>query len=184
MRILIAGILGAVVMFIWTSVAHVMTPLATTGLSPIPNEGPVVAALHDSIGSKQGLYFYPWMDMKDPNAMAKQAETFKTKPHGILIYNPPGSPDMTMRMMISEIAKEAVLTLIAALLLAQTLLAGYLSRVGIASLIGVAGALTTNVSYWIWYSFPTNYTLAYTFIDFFGYVVAGLVIAAIVKPRP
>jgi hypothetical protein len=183
MRVLIAGILGAIAMFVWMSIAHIATPLATTGFSQIPNEGPVLSAMRNSMGNTQGLYFYPWTDMKGPKAMEKQAEVFKTKPHGILIYNPPGSPGMMPSMMFEEFVKEAVLSLIAAFLLMQTALAGYAARVGFVSLVGLAGALTTNPSYMIWYGFPANYTLSYGFIDFFGFVVAGLVIAAIVRPK-
>ena len=38
MRILLAGLAGAVAMFIWTSIAHMATPLGTIGFSQIPNE--------------------------------------------------------------------------------------------------------------------------------------------------
>jgi hypothetical protein len=51
------------------------------------------------------------------------------------------------------------------------------------SLVGVAASITTNVSYWNWYGFPTNYSLAYSLIQLVGYVVAGFVIAAII-PKP
>jgi hypothetical protein len=49
--------------------------------------------------------------------------------------------------------------------------------------VGLAASLTTNVSYWNWYGFPASYTLAYTFIDFAGYVAAGLAIAFVLR-RP
>ena len=32
MRILLAGLIGGVVMFIWATIAHVATPLASAGL--------------------------------------------------------------------------------------------------------------------------------------------------------
>ena len=38
MRIFLAGLLGAIAMFVWTSIAHVATPLATIGISKIQNE--------------------------------------------------------------------------------------------------------------------------------------------------
>jgi len=72
---------------------------------------------------------------------------------------------------------------VAAFLLAQTTLNGYLSRVGFVSAAGLVAAVTTNVSYWNWYGFPLDYTFSYAFTDFAGYVAAGLGIAAIVKRR-
>lgn len=184
MRVLLAAIAGAVAMFIWMSIAHMATPLASVGIDQIPNEGQVISALQNSMAGKQGLYIYPWMDPKDPNGMKKLGEKLKTTPHGILIYNPPGAVGMTPGMMAGEFGKEFVLSLIAAFLLSQAVLGGYLTRVGFVSLIGLAGTLTTNPSYMIWYGFPANYTLAYGFIDFFGFVIAGLAIAAIVGRKP
>jgi hypothetical protein len=43
-------------------------------------------------------------------------------------------------------------------------------------------AISTNVSYWNFYGFPGNYTLAYISIIAMGFVFAGLVAAALVKP--
>jgi hypothetical protein len=46
----------------------------------------------------------------------------------------------------------------------------------------LAAAITTNIPYLNWYSFPLDYTLSYGFIELVGYFVAGLVLAAILKP--
>jgi hypothetical protein len=178
----VAGIAGGILMFIWTSVAHVALPLGKTGISSIPNEGPVLSAMHDAMGDKAGLYFFPWVDMNSKTAMADEAAKMKVNPSGILIYHPPGKGvEMMPQTMLAEFIKEAITAIIAAFLLAQTMIAGYAARVGFVSLVGVVGALTTNASYWIWYGFPTSYTLAYGFIDFVSYVVAGLAIAAMLR---
>jgi hypothetical protein len=50
MRIILAGVLGGIVMFIWTSIAHMVLPLGETGIREIPNESRVLAALHDNLG--------------------------------------------------------------------------------------------------------------------------------------
>ena len=59
-RILLAGVLGGVAMFIWTSIAHMALPLGEAGISEIPNEAAVLAAMQTSLGDKSGLYFYPF----------------------------------------------------------------------------------------------------------------------------
>ena len=61
-------------------------------------------------------------------------------------------------------------------------LAGFGARWRFMTVAGVLAAISTNISYWNWYGFPTNYTLAYTFTIVMGFVFAGLVAAAIVKP--
>ena len=38
MRILLAGVLGGIMMFVWTSIAHMALPLREAGIDEIPNE--------------------------------------------------------------------------------------------------------------------------------------------------
>jgi hypothetical protein len=85
--------------------------------------------------------------------------------------------------MIHEFLKQFAQALIAAFLLSLTVLVSYVSRVGFVLGIGVSAAIATNVSYWIWYGFPLNYTCAQIIMELVSALVAGLAIAAILKPR-
>ena len=58
-RIILAGILGGILMFVWSSVAHVMTSLPAMGIQEIPNEQPVLAAMQAQIGQAHGFYIFP-----------------------------------------------------------------------------------------------------------------------------
>lgn len=178
MRVLIAGILGGIAMFIWTSIAHVATPLGFVGFSPMQNEQAALDAMHASMGDKSGLYIFPYGDPKDQNAMATVAEKEKTNPSGLVIYHPPGGgTEMTATTLVSEFAKETVQALIAAFLLSMTVLAGFGTRVAFVTLIGVSAGLATNASYFIWYGFPLDYTLTQIFIEIVGALFAGVAIA-------
>lgn len=183
MRILIAGLLGAIAMFVWTSVAHMATPLATMGIGKMSHEAVVLNAMQEGVGGRSGLYFFPWVDPKDPKMMEKEAALTKVNPTGILVYHPPGrSTDMT-KPLVHEFVKELAQSLIAAFLLSLAPLLGYFARTGFVALIGVFAALGADASYLIWYGFPLDYTLANAAIGIVGAAVAGLVIAAIVKPK-
>jgi hypothetical protein len=184
MRILLAGLAGGIMMFVWTSIAHMALPLGHIGFSGIPDEAPVMAVIQKSLGDHPGLYFYPWVDPRKSDAMAEVTAKLKTNPSGLLIYRPPGGGGMTASMLIVEFAKEFAVSLIAAFLLARSTLAAYAARAGSVALIGLAATLTTNVSYWNWYQFPTDYTLASMATEFVGYLAAGLAIAAILPRRP
>jgi hypothetical protein len=185
MRVIIAGILGGIAMFVWTSIAHVATPLGSAGLSQIPNEAAVLSTMHTAIGDKSGLYFFPWVDPKDKDAMKKNAEAMKTNPSGLLLYHPPSiAGDSMTPMLVEEFAKELAMSLIAAWLLSMTMIGAYAMRVAFVTAIGIFGALSTNASYWIWYGFPTNYTLAYMLIEVVAGLAAGLAIAAYLRPKP
>lgn len=177
-RILIAGLLGAIAMFVWTSLAHVALPLGQIGFSHMPDEAAVLSAMHASNGDKDGLYFFPWVDPKDPQMMQKEAAAVKANPSGLLIYHQPGHGviDMTAPL-IEEFVKEFVQALIAAFLVSIIAVATFFGRVAVVTLIGISGTLMTNASYWIWYAFPLDYTLAAVVTDIVGAFTAGLAIA-------
>src|SRR5436190_2596987 len=59
MKILLTGILGGIIMFIWTSVAHMALPLGEAGIREIPNESAVLSAMQSNIGDRTGLYIFP-----------------------------------------------------------------------------------------------------------------------------
>ena len=184
MRIVIAGILGGIAMFIWTSIAHVATPLGAIGFSQMTDEASVLPVLQNSVGSKPGFYIFPWMDPMDPKAEEAYAEKAKTSPSGLLLYRPAGAGiAMTPALLGTEFAKETAQALIAALLLSMTSIGAYAMRVAFVALIHVSAALATNVSYWNWYGFPLDYTVAQMFIVLVEGLLAGLVIAALVRPQ-
>jgi hypothetical protein len=185
MRVAIAGILGGIAMFIWSTIAHVALPLGQVGLSQMPNEAAVLAVAHASNGDKDGLYFFPWVDPKDPQMMQKESAATKANPSGLLLYHAPGHGLVDMAgPLVSEFVKEVLEALIAAFLLSLAFVGSYFGRVGFVTLIGVAATVTTNVSYWIWYGFPTAYTLAAMTIEIGDYIAAGLAIAWWLGRRP
>jgi hypothetical protein len=177
-RVLIAGILGGIAMYIWSTLAHVVLPLGQVGLSQMPNEAAVLAAAQASNGEKDGLYFFPWVDPKDPQMMQKMDAAIKTNPSGLMLYHPPGHGMTEMAgPMIMEFLKEILQALIAAFLVSLAAVRTYFGRVGFVTLIGVAAAITTNISYCIWYGFPADYTFAAIVIELVDYIAAGLAIA-------
>jgi hypothetical protein len=187
-RILLAGILGGIAMFAWSSIAHMVLPLGMTGIGEIPDEPAVLSAMQASMGGSSGLYMFPGMglgpnpSMKDVNAAMPQYEKkLASNPHGILLYHPPGGKAMEPRQLVTELLTEVVEALLAAWLLSRARLASYIARVGFVFVVGLTAAITTNIPYWNWYGFPGNYTFAYMTIEIVGFLAAGLVAAAVLK---
>ena len=170
LRIVIAGLLGGLAMYVWSSLAHVALPLGNTGVKALPHEAADVAALKADLGDKSGLYLAPARMDAPPGP-------------GVLVVYHSTPTQMDPKTLAGEGLSELVRSILAAVLLSLTALRGYLPRAGFVGLVGLTATLTTNPSYWLWYKFPTDYTLAYIGIELVGYVVAGLVIAAILKPR-
>ncbi|HEY4114992.1 MAG TPA: hypothetical protein VGM17_13140 [Rhizomicrobium sp.] len=176
-RVLIAGLLGAIAMFIWTSIAHTVTPLGHTGFSHLSGEPVVLGAMKAATNDRDGLYFFPWVDPNDQQMMQKSAAAMKVNPSGLLLYHPAGHGVSDMGpTLIEEFVKELIQSLIAAFIVSM-IAAAFFSRVLYVTLIGVSGTLMTNASYWIWYKFPTDYTVVAFITDIVGAFVAGLLIA-------
>ena len=178
MRTLIAGVLGGFAMFIWASIAHIATPLASVGLGQMPNEAATLAVLQVNLGTRPGLYFFPALQGKagDAQAMRAQEDKIKTGPSGLLAYQPPGTGGLTPRQLITEFLLEIVECLLMAIVLGAVV-TGFVRRLALAALIGVIAGIATNFSYWNWYGFSLDYTLANAFTELMKFVVAGLVIA-------
>lgn len=190
-RTIIAGVIGGIAMFMWMGFAHTVLPVGHTGVGEIPNEAAVTAALSESLGTADGLYYYPGFGTtghpsvkEKQEGMAAYKEKLKTTPHGMLVYHPAGGgTENEMQYYIGEASLEIVEALVCAFLLSMTAIGAFVSRVFFVTAIGFVAAITTNGSYWNWYGFPVDYTLAQVFMQVVGFFVAGVVIALIVKKR-
>ena len=95
MRILLAGVLGGIVMFLWTSIAHMALPLGEAGINEIPNESAVLNAMPSSIGDKTGLYIFPGLGVgknatreEKSEAMKQMQQRIAANRSGILMSRP------------------------------------------------------------------------------------------------
>jgi hypothetical protein len=189
-RKVLAGILGGIAFFTWSSIAHLATDLGQTGLSELPNEQAVVTDLKANL-TAPGLYFFPGYGL-GPNATHSQkmaamkdlAPRIKAGPIGLMVYHPTGYDALSPRQMLTELGTNIVQVLLAVFLLGQTTITSFAGRWRFITVAGVLAAISTNISYWNWYGFPGNYTLAYISVIAMGFVCAGLVAAALVKPAP
>lgn len=180
-RVFLAGLLGGLAMFVWSSVAHVALPLGQTGIKEIPNEPAVLSAMHTSLGETPGMYAFPGIGQGQPD-MKQYERKLAANPSGILIYHPPGAHALTAGQLVTEFLTELIESLLVVFLLAQTQLSSFGARVGFVVIAGVVAALVTNVSYWNWYGFPASYTAAYMAIQIVGFLCVGLVAGAMIKP--
>ena len=187
-RKLLAGILGGVAFFAWSSIAHVMTGLGSTGVREIPDEAPVLAAMKANI-HEDGFYFFPGTGLpttatqsQKMAAMKDLAPKLKAGPVGILIYHPVGQDALMPRQLLTELGTNIVQVLLAVFLLGQTSLTSFAARWRFVTIAGILAAISTNISYWTFYGFPADYTLAYMLVIAVGFACAGAVAAAMVKP--
>jgi hypothetical protein len=131
-----------------------------------------------------GIYFIPGMDMQHATEaeQAAWAEKYKAGPRGLLVYQPTGADPMGAGMLLTELASNILACVCAAVILSWLAL-GFLGRVIASVLVGIAGWFSILVSMWNWYAFPTDYTAAQAVEQVVGWLLAGIVMASIVRGK-
>lgn len=188
-RIILAGILGGVAMFIWSFVAHEFLSIGELGVREIPNEDAVTAVIESNLADKIGFYIFPGPGFS-PGATKEQKEEGMKKAEqkmaagaaGVLIYHPKRVFNFPKRLGI-EFATEVIEALLAVFLLAQTNIVSFVGRVGFVLTAGILAAITTNVPYWNWYGFPRIYTFGYMLTQIVGFLCVGIVAALVLGKR-
>jgi hypothetical protein len=185
-RVILAGLLGGIGMFVWSSIAHMALPLGAAGIQEITNEQALFAPMRSTLGEKSGMFMFPAMSTGGEKKMDMQeyGKKLAANPSGLLIYHPPGAPVMTPGQLIIEFVIEVFEVILAVWLLAQTRLQNFAARLGFVAVIGVIAAVATNIPYWNWYGFPAIYTASSITIQIIGFIVAGSVAAVTIKPVP
>jgi len=176
-RILLAGVLGGLALFVWGAVSHMALGLGSVGMEYLPQQQLVMQAMNASV-SQPGFYMFPRGDQKGNLPAERVGGAW-----GLVIYHPTGASSMLPEQLLNECLLNIVLALLAAYLLSLAPgLNGYRARVGFVVVLGTVVALMTHVQYWNWYGFPTSYTVANIVQNIAGFLVVGLVAAAFVKP--
>src|SRR5216684_8461930 len=135
-RILVAGILGGVVMFVWNFVAHDVLPLGEMGVRVMTNEDAITSALQTNLADNPGFYIFPSGGLtpgatgaEKQAAMKKAEEQMASGAGGILIYRPKRIFNLPKRLVI-QFATDVAEALLAVFLLAQTGIRGFGGKVG------------------------------------------------------
>ncbi len=181
-RILAAGIVGGLLVFGWGALAHTVLPLGETGIGQLPDESFVMAPMTATI-QDPGLYLFPASDpSRDPSPEEEMAwqDRYRAGPRGMVVFQPTGAEPMSPKQLGTEAISNVLAALIGAFLL-SLMSGGYLVRVVAVTSLGLFAWLSINVSYWNWFGFPVDFTIAAGILEVVGWLVAGLAMAAIVK---
>jgi len=185
-RVLLAGIIGGIILFLWGGLYHDVLPFGLIGLKDLPNDQAIIAAMKPSI-PQAGMYLFPATGLSPDASRAERAAKMKevdakaaSGPQGVLIYRPVGVP-LSPKMLATEASTNIIQALLVAFVLAQFGLRRFASRLGLAFVIGIIASITTNISLWNWYGFPTPWIMNQITYLILGYFLLGIVVAAIVK---
>ena len=152
--------------FLWWGVAMpVVRP------AEVISDETVVDSLSDGL-SETSIYFYP--DYGDPEAHSEDGPM-------VIAYFFTDRPAMG-QMMGAGFGHMLISALLVSWIVSKVNRPSYWERVRIVALLGVFVAIWADVGNMIWWRHPAMWTVFHFFYDVLSWLVAGLVIAAIIKP--
>jgi hypothetical protein len=191
-KITLAGVIGGIILFVWSFLAWALLPLHTPHLRTMANEDSVIAALKTGMDAK-GVYFFPGMPPPGTRSAEEQQaaedawkKKYESGPTGMVVYDPAGSSTMMTAQMITGLVVDILAAMLAAWLLGRStaMNASYFSRVAYCGTLGIFVSLVAYLAEWNWLGFPLPYTTAMIADAVIGWLLTGLGIGAIVKGVP
>lgn len=142
-------VLAAVIVFVASSIMHMLLPYHKSDYHQLPEEDKVMAALR-SVNLKRGLYIFPFCTHKDIKSPAA-IEKYKQGPVGYLNIMPSGPPAMP-KYLIQWFVYCLVIGFFVAYLTGRTLPAGtsYLQVFRVAGTAAFLAYGLANLSNGIW----------------------------------
>jgi hypothetical protein len=165
-------LLSAVIVFVGSSIMHMLLPYHRSDYRPLPDEAKTLAALR-SAGLTRGLYTFPFTTHKDMKLPAT-IEKFKQGPVGILTVFPSGQVNMG-KFMGLWFGFCLIISVFVAYLTGHTVAPGtdYLHVFRVAGTAGFLAYGLGHVSDGIWWGRPWSATLK----DVFDGLIYGLLTA-------
>lgn len=179
MRVIIAGLLGGLVIFIWGALAHMALPLGEMGMAQSKNEDAVLSVLKDNL-PVEGVYIVPGLSnaqMSDGASVKAYQAKAVMQPYALVVYQPAGKDSTQMNQnLLHEYISNTLAALIAATILSLGAFS-FIKRVMLSTGLGMFSWLTISVPYWNWYRFPQDFSLANLAMLAIGWLLAGCAMA-------
>ncbi len=180
MRIGIAALIGATILFFWQFASHMLLPIGEMGFVQPQNEDVVIAAIAQGT-PEAGIYALPGIDsskMDDEAFVNAWVEKAKANRFSFVVVSEPQANAMDMT---PNLARQYVSNLLGALIVATLLAAtawSFGARVLGSAAFGVFGWLLNIVPQWNWFRFPLDFAIGNLLDQSIGWLLAGIGIAA------
>lgn len=187
-RVILAGLLGGIVIFLWGAVAHMVLDIGQMSLRMPPEaaQQDALASLRDNL-AEEGVYLLPMLpkeQWEDAAAQAAFSEEAARLPYAFVAFQPRGiDVNEQMPLLLARQGATNILAALLAALVVSATAAGFFTRWLLVGTMGLFAWLTISVPYWNWYRFPVDFTLANLIEQVAGWLLAGIVIAWLVRPR-
>jgi hypothetical protein len=187
LRILLAGIVGGILIFIMGATNHMAFHLLDRTFKNLPEPDTFSEQLKTR-DLNHGFFLFPGMptaeEQKDEATMAAWNDRYAAGPSGMLLIVHRG-PLLMGELMGKELASNFIAALLAAWIISLAGSdVGFFRRWLAAVVIGLIGWFSFIASYGIWYRFPHDFVHDEALCALLEWSVAGIAIAAIVHRPP
>lgn len=187
-RIVLVSLLSGIVLFAWGMLAWMVFPIHDGTLKPLPEAVAVVSVLKQQ-RLEDAYYVYPAFpeNVENQEAVMKEFEQqHKSGPIFSLIYHSQGTEPMPPAMMGGGLLINLVSSFIAVVLLSMAIRNGarftFFQRFRFVALLGVFAAVVSYLALKNWMYFPGDFTNGMILDLLISWILAGIVIAALIKP--
>jgi hypothetical protein len=141
-----------------------------------------MSSLKSNIGEK-AVYVFPAMPPEGQPGMDSYTQKMEQGPVGLIIYDPQGMGRMMTSQFVTGLIIDILAALLAAWILSRSTALGssYIARVTFCGLLGIFISLGSFLPGWNWMGYALDYTTAMVADALLGWLIAGLVIASLVK---
>jgi hypothetical protein len=167
-RLIVVGtVVGALVLFAWQSISHGVLGLPEKGLREFPNDSGTAAAAHAirTLAPQNAVYFSRYGVLAAVGISADYAD--KTK--------------QFVPMMVKQVIIDLTVVLVLVLLLDRVATGSIWRTAATYSALALAYMGCVDVSNWVWWNFPTSWTIGNLADQVIGFFLVGLTIAAICR---
>ena len=184
-RLITGGIVGGITLFMWGFVSWVVL---TWHFDTVRHDSSVMAVVEDIEDNLQetGVYYFPPMTPMRPDETEMEAytELHKNSPSGMIFYNAehldPMSPPRLFVGFLVDVGAALFATLL--LIVALPSLPKYWGRVVYVAALGVFAIFAIRMVDGVFFNLPIRWTVNQTLDTAISWMLAGLVLSAIVRP--
>ena len=181
------SIVGALVAFAWSFFSWVILPWHESTVRKFENEEYVSWALKENT-NKHAIYIYPFCEEKEGMSKAEKKASWKDYQEkveqGPYVFASVAPKGIKYNMFLNQ-AQMIIALLIAAgiisFLMLKSHFTSYFGKVFFVTLIAITAGILVEVVNWIWWQFPTHFSVVNMIDLVLTWFIAGLAMAPVVK---
>lgn len=182
-KVLIGGIIGAVVIFMWMTISWTVLPWHQQLLKGFKNPDVVAQVIARNV-EKDGEYLYPYGECSNEGCSKEMQERLTKGPFIYAQVRMKGMDPMNPMLYVVSFVEAFIGALFTCYLLRNLkTMTSYLRRVYFGGIFGLVIGILAAVPNWNWMGASKAYSLTLIANYVIGYLLVGIIVGGFMKPR-